>query len=437
MLSLSGQSASERIEQLIETVKWDQLLPLAEQHGLVALVHQRFARDCLRIPNWREFENAVQVYTRRALWLSAWLQRVLAFLESHGIEALPYKGPLLAAMLYGNISLRQYTDLDVLVRPGDLPRAKAALNKIGLAPHIDLTTAEEQAYVRSGYETIFDGFANRNLVELQWHILPRFYAVDFDMDGLFSRARSVEFNGMSMRSLSREDLFLALCVHAAKHLWARLSWLYDIARLSASAEIDWSAVEATARRLGIMRITAVNLQLSRDLFGTIIPTLFRTKREQSRCGKQSGAFSRLWKPRNSPISNPSPTSANGWGCASATRTNCDFCCGSLLRPAPENGKRCASPGCYSRCTGLSDSGGYYGESEPEPDAARNRHVLCAIFVPFVVEENASPQRAQRIHEGTRRSVMIVLRSPLPLPTQRVTRVRQRGHSGPHPSYSSQ
>ena len=58
------------------------------------------------------------------------LQEMLALvscLESHGVDASPYKGPVLAATLYEDLGLRQFYDLDLLVRKEDLPRVEEIL----------------------------------------------------------------------------------------------------------------------------------------------------------------------------------------------------------------------------------------------------------------------------------------------------------------------
>ena len=77
--------------------------------------------------------------------------------------------------------------------------------------------AQERAYLATGYEYTFDGSAGDNLLEIQWDIAPRFYTVEFLMPELFSRAITFELAGRRVRTLAPEDLFLTLCVHAAKH----------------------------------------------------------------------------------------------------------------------------------------------------------------------------------------------------------------------------
>src|SRR5947208_1910784 len=81
---------------------------LATRHGVLPRVYERTAhvdipgklRDTLR----SRFEN----HTRRALCLTSELVRIVDHLHARDVSVLPYKGPVLAQMLYGNVAARQF-----------------------------------------------------------------------------------------------------------------------------------------------------------------------------------------------------------------------------------------------------------------------------------------------------------------------------------------
>lgn len=259
------------IERLVDAVDATVVLELAEKHGIIPQLHLGLADYSDRIAVWPDLHSLSAKNARRALWLTQLLEKILGMLHSREIDALPYKGPALAQVLYGDISMRQYMDLDILVRTACLPAANDALQELGLSRHLQLNPAEEQAFVDSHYEYAFDGFGAPNIVELQWQILPQFYAIDLEVNPLFDRAVSVPLGGSHVRSLCNEDLFLVLCIHAAKHLWGRLSWILDIARLTESGSIDWDTIDKRVQSLGISRIVAVSCALTHSLFGTEYP----------------------------------------------------------------------------------------------------------------------------------------------------------------------
>ena len=48
-------------------------------------------------------------------------------MKTHDIEALAFKGPTLSQMAYGDITLRQYSDLDILVDEKEIFKAGSVL----------------------------------------------------------------------------------------------------------------------------------------------------------------------------------------------------------------------------------------------------------------------------------------------------------------------
>ncbi len=253
-------------------MKWHEVLRAAENHGVSPLVYQAVQGLSHEVPPaaWDDLRRRYEHNARKNLKLTAELFRIMDCFESHGITAIPYKGPVLAEIVYGDLALREFSDLDILVRPADVQRAKLALEDLGYAPNVQVSEAHQRAYLTSGYEYTFDGPAGKNLLEIQWAILPRFYAVDFSLETIFERATFAELGGRIVRTLCPEDLLLTLCVHAAKHAWTRLCWLRDIATV-VSQSMDWNAVEHMARRFGIERVLGVSLKLAQNLLTARVP----------------------------------------------------------------------------------------------------------------------------------------------------------------------
>jgi Uncharacterised nucleotidyltransferase len=267
-------SLSVRIQQVLQHgVDWERLVQLAQHHGLVPLVFRRLSTemDASRSPGLEELRQLDKSNAHRTLWLTLELLNIHRHLRTRGLEVLPYKGPVLAEMLYGNVAMRQFSDLDMLTRSGDLAAIKDALAELGYEPGLRLEKAAERDYLKSGYEYTLDGARGRNLLEIKWQILPRFYSIGFDVSEFFERARAITIEGQRLRTLCDQDLMLVLCVHAAKHAWKQISWLCDIVQLARSRGLDWAALQANAESLGIMRIVAVTFLLARNLLGAAVP----------------------------------------------------------------------------------------------------------------------------------------------------------------------
>lgn len=258
---------------LASPVRWLDLFALAERHGVLPLVYEALNTVRYVIPNdaMHALEQSYQTNLHKALLLSRELIRIAHHLRSFDLDAMPYKGPALAEFLYGDIALRQTGDLDLLVRREEFSRVQDALTKIGYAPQMQFSEPELKAYRKSGYECVFDGPSGRNILEVQWAIEPRFYSVDFDMDGVFGRAMQLQVAGQEMKTPSPADLFLILAVHAAKHAWDRLIWICDLARVMSLPSMDWDSIGSQAGRLGVLRIVNCSMQLANRLLGSTIP----------------------------------------------------------------------------------------------------------------------------------------------------------------------
>lgn len=99
----------------------------------LARLEELAARDLAAEAGWRRAEAESQA-RRLALAFEVTADHVLENLESAGVPALALKGTWLARLLYGDPSLRRSTDIDVLVRPGQLGEAVEAARALGYGP---------------------------------------------------------------------------------------------------------------------------------------------------------------------------------------------------------------------------------------------------------------------------------------------------------------
>jgi len=130
-------------------------------------------------------------------------------------------------MAYGSIDLRQFVDLDILVRQTDLPRI-AEIFTAGriLSPHTrreGLATGYFQEYEDAS--SVPRGGRNRRSLENYNALFP----LRPDEEFFWRRARVVELEFGSVTAIAPEDLLLFICVHAAKHGWVQLGSICDVA----------------------------------------------------------------------------------------------------------------------------------------------------------------------------------------------------------------
>ena len=269
-------SAAARVRELAGgRVDWDYLYNLAHRHALLPLLHrgleasasENMSRDVRARLREKFRENA----TRNTL-LAGELARLARLFESEGVPLLAYKGPALALQAYGDLSLRRFIDLDILVRRQDVARAGALLISEGFSKPARLNASHEEFLLRRQHNLAFARDAGRLSVELHWEVSPApFASVPLD-ERAWARAPSVTLYGAEVKCLAPEDLLLALSVHGTKHLWERLAWVCDVAALvNAHPGLDWDLVAARARESRVERMLGVALRLARGLCGARLP----------------------------------------------------------------------------------------------------------------------------------------------------------------------
>jgi Uncharacterised nucleotidyltransferase len=80
----------------------------------------------------------------------------------------------------------------------------------------------------------------------------------------------VPIGGGAVPALDDEDLFIALCLHGAKHRWSRLEWLAAAAAL-AFHRLDMEQAVIRAHGFGARRATLLALLLAGDALGLPLP----------------------------------------------------------------------------------------------------------------------------------------------------------------------
>jgi hypothetical protein len=266
-------ASAEQLRRLVQQeTDWPGLTDMALRHGVMPLLYTslsatcpevvpRAALDCLR----QHFHTNVQ----RNLFLASTLRKLLRLLEAHGILAIPYKGPVLATVAYGHLALRQFADLDLLVRPQDANRARALLFAHGYRWQHGRAPMRWPGLLKV-YELLSaDG---QVLVELHWALTSATFFCPLDPAPWWTRLETVGLLETPVRSLAREDLLLILCIHGAKHHWSRLGWICDVAALlRVSPQLNWERCLAQASQCGGKRMLALGLSLAHDLLGASLP----------------------------------------------------------------------------------------------------------------------------------------------------------------------
>lgn len=250
-------------------VDWSGVLRMAAWHGVMPLVHRAVERsggDAVPVQVAHRLRTWFDANAAHSLRLTAHLQGLLAFLEGHGISAIPYKGPALAVAAYGSLLLRVFGDLDILVPKEQLTGAMAALHSAGYRSQLPLTPGQERILIELERPGGFVDATGVVAVELHPAVTPRYLAARVDHRRLCEDLETLSLGESRVRSFVPHTLLLVLCLHATKHLWTRLLWLCDVAELiRARPDLNWNRLTALAREWGTERILRLGILLATDL----------------------------------------------------------------------------------------------------------------------------------------------------------------------------
>jgi len=270
------ESANHIRDLASQQIDWEYLLATAFSHGVMPVLYRNLSALCpgaIPHPIRNDVRNWFQSHVQRNLRLTRELLRLIRILGERGIRTLPYKGPVLAAAVYGDISLRFFSDLDILVDKSDVLQAKEIILAHGYKLRKPLTDDQEAARLRSKNEKdlAFIDLEDIVKVELHWEVAS-LALFPLETRRLWDRLERFNLGGTKVLNLPTEDLLLVLCVHGAKHFFCRVEWICDIGELLAStSELDWAKVLEQSKRLRIKRMLFLGLILARDMLGAVVP----------------------------------------------------------------------------------------------------------------------------------------------------------------------
>ncbi len=266
----------KRIQDLVSgSLDWNLVLQLADRHGLLPLLHSHLNVVCPdAVPDQQRqlLRIAFQRVSALNILLIHELHKLLALFADNAVQAVPYKGPALALQLYENVALRQFSDLDILVHPRDVLRARDLLLGEGYAQLPPLTDGQQAVLLRTQCNLPFTRDRNRMIVELHWTVSAPAFARPFETDDFWSRLLDAKLEDVAIKVPASEDLLLALCIHGSKHLWERLAWVCDIAGLIATQpDLHWQELISRGRSTGSERMLFLGLRLAADLLEVSLP----------------------------------------------------------------------------------------------------------------------------------------------------------------------
>jgi hypothetical protein len=254
---------------------WEFVVNTSAVNSILPLVARNIgaiAADLAPADHWERLTKGARANALRCLSLTAELIKVTDLLRESGVQAMPYKGPVLAVDAYGDVALREFEDLDIIVRQRDMAKVDGIMKGLGYRPnHVwRFDSGASSALVPGEYD--YRDEARGMIVEFHTECTLRHFPVRPDLDEMAQRLVPVTISGHEIRTFALEDMVLLLCVHGSKDFWERISWVADIAEFVRShPTIDWVMVTDRADRKRLGRMLHLGLALANQLLGAPLP----------------------------------------------------------------------------------------------------------------------------------------------------------------------
>jgi hypothetical protein len=294
-----------RVRELAGEVRdWATVLETARRHRLVPLLHTHLtavAEDMLPDSARATLREEFTANAAKNLALAVELLALTELLDTHGIRALPYKGPTLAQCIYGSLAARQMKDVDILVHPVDVDRAVSLLATRDYSPVTPVLTAARRLGLE--YQCVLTRPSDATIIELHWSVVPRAMAPAVGLDDLWPNRLRTAMLGTTVPIPSHEDMLVILCLHGSKHQWARLEWICGVAEMVRSKPLDWIRVLARAERWRATRMLSTGLLLAADLLDAPVPepVISLTRRDPNVAALATTVLERLFADDDSTI----------------------------------------------------------------------------------------------------------------------------------------
>ncbi|MGD0013795.1 MAG: nucleotidyltransferase family protein [Bryobacteraceae bacterium] len=263
-----GDAAALR-EHAARGCDWQRVVELAETHSLRTLLYRRVSDavgEAAAPAAVRALAQPFRANAIRNLQAVAEIRSIVGLLAAAGIPALALKGPALAVSAYGDLTLREFSDVDMLVPRAALEAALAALAGAGYR----VTDAPAARWLPGTMEVALMRGSGGLTIDLHWRLIPKYFG-SVPEDSLCAEARSVEIAGARIPVLAPEAELVFLAVNGARECWPTLRAVADVAHLVRSQPLDWGRAGELAAASGASRALAVALLLAGSLLQAPVP----------------------------------------------------------------------------------------------------------------------------------------------------------------------
>ncbi len=253
---------------------WPEVLSISQNEGLSFLLYKSATKKNINIPiSIKQSLKQEYIYNwGRNIRI---LEDLAVLLRAFGNPVIVLKGAALLSSVYEDFGLRMLGDVDILVKPEDVPKIDKALSQSGYQSDHILSFYHVTNYLNS---VVYGKNSSPLLLHLHWHLvnnaLPNYmYAEKINMDKIWNEAVPLKIRESEVLCLAPHHQLLHLSEHAMKHSYNTLIHVWDIHQVISheKEKLDWERVCTESGEFQLRSPLFYSLWLSKEYFGTCVP----------------------------------------------------------------------------------------------------------------------------------------------------------------------
>lgn len=266
-------------------VDFPELFRLAEYHGVRPQLVESFHRlswENVPAATRTSLENFRRFHGAHSLFVAAELFRLSEMFSKAGLRFATFKGPALAVVLHGDVSRREYVDLDIIVPEQQVDDAERLLGSLGYGAASG-TRAFRRAFLAHLRQYAFIHPRSDLAIDLHWSFTGTHVPFPLTPAEVWKDLDSVSIGGRAIPTVSVENLALLLAGHGTKEAWRCLGWVCDFAMLiDRYPNLDWLRIHERARAQRCGDTILLGCAMARELLATPVPNALLGLLEENR-----------------------------------------------------------------------------------------------------------------------------------------------------------
>ncbi|HEY4785458.1 MAG TPA: nucleotidyltransferase family protein [Bacteroidales bacterium] len=210
-------------QELMACLDWNKLVPAF----YTAVIQNKLLEDYFSSEFLLELKTYYRSSVLHSMQLEGVFRSMVPLLQKENIDIILFKGIVLAQLVYPTPTLRPMLDIDLLVEPNNVDKARQILVRAGCTPMYETESRHTMGHWRHIPPLVYRDIP----IEIHQRLLLPHETMYPGMEEMAEKVIAIDILGSRFRTLSPEYHLFYLVYHLQKHAlqgYIKLIWLLDI-----------------------------------------------------------------------------------------------------------------------------------------------------------------------------------------------------------------